>query len=774
MAGQVKILLLEDDDTFRGLLAETLELAGYAVTAVGAGAAAVDAAREEHYDIIVADVRMEGMDGLSAVEGVQSHRPGIGSLVITGYSTEEDSIRAIRLGVGDYLKKPFQIKTFLGAVEKQAEKCRQAAQAQERERTLLKTAAWGIESMARSVATKFGHPGVMEIGRLVEEAAQHLGLGQMVAEQLRLATLMVAIERAGLSTPPFILDGLPANIHHWVKAMGEEIQAEGTELELIQAGLALSEFPRPARPSQVLKGDPSVLRALDQALKSDGEEGRHGSPVAAAAGLLSLARTLEQAGDLAGARTGFQELAKSDSARLGVESQLGLARIDMAERRFESAGERALKAAAQAGSLGPSSECEIALEASLLLAAGRRPEATELAERALKLATSLGSPSILARAQLTRARVGSEPDQNRVREAALVLAQPELLDQLRVFIPWLLPLLLEQDQGEPLQTLLREFPQEVHSLVTGGTLSVEARARAAETLSPWAGVWHEKALEHLALDDDEGVREKAKASQQRGGAATPPYLRIYSLGPFQVYRGDERVEKHQWKSSKVRHVLAFLAAHGGKPVAEEILLEAFWPDDLDRARRNLSATLSHLRKNLRPEGWKEELNYLVRTRAGLQLNPDLPHWHDLHELEKASAQAQTHEREGQAEAAARAYRRMAELYQGPYLDGYYADWALARRQRVDRWVLHGLHFLARHALSTEQPLEALKMAERALELDNCSQEAFAILVEANVELNYPQEAIRQFERARTVLSRELGTEPSIELLRAHQMALLKV
>ncbi|MGE0492206.1 MAG: response regulator [Vulcanimicrobiota bacterium] len=758
----IRILLLEDDDTMRGLLAEALGLNGYAVTAVGSGAAAVEAARADPFDIMIADVRMEGMDGLAAVEGVQGHRPGIGSLVITGYSTEEDSIRAIRLGVGDYLKKPFQIKVFLEAVEKQAKKRQHALEVQQRERALQRTAAWAIESLAQTVVTQGSS--LPESGRLVGRAAQKLG--SAASDQLRLAYLIAAVQKAGLETPPFLLEGLPPTILHWVRGLSQSEPPGDPELEL--AWVVLNDAREGA--------SPAVAQALERADDDDAVPASR--PPKTGPSLFSLARTLEQAGELDSAAHSFQELAEGESPRLAVEGLLGLARLELSRRQPDRAAELAHQAVERSAALGPQTESEIALDASLILGRAQRSEAVELARRAGQLAANLGLDSLQARAQLNLAQLGDEVPAETMARAVSLLVTPAQLRQLEASVGWLLPLLLDLKadaaaDDDNLKLLVREFPRELHGLIMAGEISTRGRRLAARLLNPWGGHWPEEALRHLSLDSDEEVRQAARQSLEQSGPATPPYLRVYSLGSLEVFRGDERIENTQWKSNKVRYFLAFLASHSGRPVAEEILLETFWPDDLERGRRNLSATLSHLRANLRPTGWKEELNYLVRTRAGLQFNPDLPFWHDLDELDKASTLATRYEREGTPESALRAYRRMAELYRGPYLDGYYEDWALNRRSRVERLLLHALITLARHGHQSGQPLEALDYAQRALELDPCSQEAYLYVVEANVDLNFPEEAIRQFEACKKLLHKELGVEPSIDLLRAHQKALLK-
>ncbi|MCA9791267.1 MAG: response regulator, partial [Candidatus Eremiobacteraeota bacterium] len=113
-----RILLLEDDQELRQTLVDVLELEGYFVVAVDRGEQAVAAAHGEAFDLIVADVRMEGMDGIDALRQMRADLPDSRAMVISGYSSEADSIRAIQAGVEDYLKKPFSAKQFLDAVRR--------------------------------------------------------------------------------------------------------------------------------------------------------------------------------------------------------------------------------------------------------------------------------------------------------------------------------------------------------------------------------------------------------------------------------------------------------------------------------------------------------------------------------------------------------------------------------------------------------------------------------------------------------------------------------
>ena len=115
------ILIIEDDEAFRKTLATLLKKEGYSVTGVSNGFQAIELAKKSLFELIVADVRLpKGMDGIEAVSMIKGLRPEIKVIVIiiTGYADENAPVRALRMGVDDYLYKPFKTEVFLHSVER--------------------------------------------------------------------------------------------------------------------------------------------------------------------------------------------------------------------------------------------------------------------------------------------------------------------------------------------------------------------------------------------------------------------------------------------------------------------------------------------------------------------------------------------------------------------------------------------------------------------------------------------------------------------------------
>ncbi|MFW6180146.1 MAG: ATP-binding protein [Spirochaetota bacterium] len=112
-----RVLVVDDVDAQRELLAEILARLGYQVEAVGSGEEAVEYLRDNRADLVVLDMIMDpGMDGLDTYRSISALRPGQRALIISGYARTERVSEAQRLGAGRFVKKPYTVETIGRAV----------------------------------------------------------------------------------------------------------------------------------------------------------------------------------------------------------------------------------------------------------------------------------------------------------------------------------------------------------------------------------------------------------------------------------------------------------------------------------------------------------------------------------------------------------------------------------------------------------------------------------------------------------------------------------
>lgn len=117
-AERPRVLVVDDEASIRDLLSKTLALAEYDVDVAPDGRTALERLRLYPYDLLIADLKMPGMDGLAVIREAKRYKADLPVIIITGYSTESSAIEAVNLGVAGYLTKPFRVPQVLAAAAK--------------------------------------------------------------------------------------------------------------------------------------------------------------------------------------------------------------------------------------------------------------------------------------------------------------------------------------------------------------------------------------------------------------------------------------------------------------------------------------------------------------------------------------------------------------------------------------------------------------------------------------------------------------------------------
>lgn len=120
-----QILVMEDDLTVATGLKMVLDEDGFNVDLAGTGELAMDAFRQKRFDLLVADLRLPDVNGMDVIREIKANKPDTEIIVITGYGNAATAVEAMKLGVSDFIPKPFtedQIKTAISEALKSAEK----------------------------------------------------------------------------------------------------------------------------------------------------------------------------------------------------------------------------------------------------------------------------------------------------------------------------------------------------------------------------------------------------------------------------------------------------------------------------------------------------------------------------------------------------------------------------------------------------------------------------------------------------------------------------
>ena len=107
-----KLLIVDDEQGMRDLLSIMLRKEGYSVDCAGSGQEALDRITADVYDLVVTDISMPGLDGISVLRRVRDTAPELPTILITAYASTESAIEALKLGAYDYIVKPFDVEEF--------------------------------------------------------------------------------------------------------------------------------------------------------------------------------------------------------------------------------------------------------------------------------------------------------------------------------------------------------------------------------------------------------------------------------------------------------------------------------------------------------------------------------------------------------------------------------------------------------------------------------------------------------------------------------------
>jgi two-component system, OmpR family, response regulator len=118
---KAKVLIVDDEEAFANNIAKLISKRGYDIKAVYSGQSAISALDECDFDVIILDLKMPGLDGLSTLKIIKGKKPSIEVIILTGHGSMDSGIDGIQLGAFDFLMKPVRFDDLY-------EKVRQAFQ----------------------------------------------------------------------------------------------------------------------------------------------------------------------------------------------------------------------------------------------------------------------------------------------------------------------------------------------------------------------------------------------------------------------------------------------------------------------------------------------------------------------------------------------------------------------------------------------------------------------------------------------------------------------
>lgn len=153
---QGTLLVADDEAAIRESLGEVLREEGYEVVEAGDGLQAIEALRGRDFDLVVADLRMPGADGLEVLRRTREISPQTLVILVTAYASLETAVEALRQGAHDYIIKPLILEDVLGKVRRLLD---------------YKQLAWEAQILRREVEARFDFENLVGKSRAMAEIA---------------------------------------------------------------------------------------------------------------------------------------------------------------------------------------------------------------------------------------------------------------------------------------------------------------------------------------------------------------------------------------------------------------------------------------------------------------------------------------------------------------------------------------------------------------------------------------------------------------------------
>ncbi len=248
------------------------------------------------------------------------------------------------------------------------------------------------------------------------------------------------------------------------------------------------------------------------------------------------------------------------------------------------------------------------------------------------------------------------------------------------------------------------------------------------------------------------VRRLLDATGMAGVPYHPGYtLKLRTLGPFSVWRGDEPVTARDWQREKARQILQLLLTFRGQWYYREQITDQLWPHlDPEAAERDFKVALNALTKALEPRRPRGAQPFFVVRRDNIYgLNPAAQIVVDADDFERLARSDRVP-----------LLRQAMALYQEDYLpDTLYEDWSAAERQRLRHLYLTMAERLARHLLQSGSWDQASEVCQSILARDAYWEAAYRLLMQVYAAQGNRAQVHATFQHCVATLA-ALGVEPS--------------
>ena len=118
MADKINILVVDDEDSLRMLLSSELSSRGYNVDEADGGTIALEALNKNRYDLVVLDIRMPDIDGLTVLKEIRKNNLARKVIMLTGVDELKIAKESLQFGADDFMTKPYDFRNLLACIDR--------------------------------------------------------------------------------------------------------------------------------------------------------------------------------------------------------------------------------------------------------------------------------------------------------------------------------------------------------------------------------------------------------------------------------------------------------------------------------------------------------------------------------------------------------------------------------------------------------------------------------------------------------------------------------
>jgi DNA-binding SARP family transcriptional activator len=236
-----------------------------------------------------------------------------------------------------------------------------------------------------------------------------------------------------------------------------------------------------------------------------------------------------------------------------------------------------------------------------------------------------------------------------------------------------------------------------------------------------------------------------------------PMLVIHLFGKLSLHRDGAKIESLRF--GKLGELLSFLLLRRDRPHSREILASMLWGDNTtSQSRKYLRHALWQLQAILR--NGDESSATLVADRDSVSLDVTGDVWLDVAVFERAWAQVHNVHHSQLSEVQAQLLKSAVDVYRADLLEGWYQEWCLFERERLQNMYLLILEKLMSYCEEHEQYDAGMEAGERILRLDRAHERTYQSMMRMQYAAGDRAGALRQYQRCESALREELCVRPT--------------